>query len=91
MSEIAELDKAEIERENGRRNDQPHDDPGKAGSGKGRENETFATVTGPFVNFIFPPFPGTSFPWIVMWLVIAASFFTIYFGFIQFSAFRHSI
>ncbi|MBL4665839.1 MAG: alanine:cation symporter family protein [Sneathiella sp.] len=54
-------------------------------------NELFATVTGPFVSLIFAPIPGTSFPWIVMWLVIAASVFTVYFGFIQFRAFRHSI
>lgn len=54
-------------------------------------NALFASVTGPFVSFIFAPIPGTSFPWIVMWLVIAASVFTIYFGFIQFRAIRHSI
>ena len=54
-------------------------------------NEAFAAVTGPFVSLIFAPIPGTSFPWIVMWLVIAASVFTIYFGFIQFKAFMHSI
>lgn len=54
-------------------------------------NEVFAAVTGPFVSFIFAPIPGTSFPWIVMWLVIAATLFTLYFGFIQFRAFRHSI
>lgn len=54
-------------------------------------NAMFAEVTGPFVNFIFAPIPGTSFPWIVMWLVIAASVFTLYFGFIQVRAFRHSI
>ncbi len=54
-------------------------------------NEMFAAVTGPFVSLIFAPFPGTSFPWIVMWLVVAASLFTVYFGFIQFRAFRHSI
>ena len=54
-------------------------------------NETFAAVTGPFVSFIFSPFPGTSFPWIVMWLVIAASLFTVYFGFIQIRGFKHSI
>jgi len=54
-------------------------------------NELFATVTGPFVSLIFAPIPGTSFPWIVMWLVIAASVFTLYFGFVQFRAFRHSI
>lgn len=54
-------------------------------------NDLFATVTGPFVSLIFAPIPGTSFPWIVMWLVIAASVFTLYFGFVQFRAFRHSI
>ncbi len=54
-------------------------------------NEMFANFTGPFVNLIFAPIPGTSFPWIVMWLVIAASIFTIYFGFIQLRAFGHAI
>ncbi|EBA05883.1 alanine/glycine:cation symporter family protein [Sagittula stellata] len=54
-------------------------------------NDAFASATGWFVNFIFSPFPGTSFPWIVAWLVIAATIFTIYFGLIQFRAFPHSI
>ncbi|CRL13188.1 alanine/glycine:cation symporter family protein [Phaeobacter italicus] len=54
-------------------------------------NELFASSTGWFVNFIFSPFPGTSFPWIVAWLVIAATIFTLYFGLIQFRAFPHSI
>ena len=54
-------------------------------------NEVFASSTGWFVNFIFSPFPGTSFPWIVMWLVVAATVFTVYFGLIQFRAFSHSI
>ncbi|MFK7942963.1 MAG: alanine/glycine:cation symporter family protein [Paracoccaceae bacterium] len=54
-------------------------------------NEIFANSTGWFVSFIFSPFPGTSFPWIVGWLVVAATVFTIYFGFIQFRAFPHSI
>jgi len=54
-------------------------------------NAGFAGATGWFVNLIFSPFPGTSFPWIVAWLVIAATIFTIYFGFIQFRAFPHSI
>jgi len=54
-------------------------------------NAAFASATGPFVNFIFAPFPGTSFPWIVMWLVVAASIFTLYFGFIQLRAFYHAI
>ena len=35
--------------------------------------------------------PGTNFPWIVLWLVVAASIFTIYFGFIQVKAFGHAI
>ncbi|MEZ5479991.1 MAG: alanine/glycine:cation symporter family protein [Thiolinea sp.] len=49
----------------------------------------------PFVKTIFysvnVPGLGISFPLIVGWLVIAASIFTIYFGFIQFRAFGHSI
>ncbi len=54
-------------------------------------NEAFAAATGPFVNFIFAPIPGTGFPWIVMWLVVAASIFTIYFGAVQFRFFGHAI
>ncbi len=54
-------------------------------------NDGFAAATGWFVNFIFSPFPGTTFPWIVAWLVVAATVFTLYFGFIQFRGFRHSI
>jgi len=54
-------------------------------------NQAFADSTGWFVNLIFAPLPGTTFPWIVAWLVIGATIFTIYFGFIQFRAFPHSI
>ena len=54
-------------------------------------NSVFASSTGWFVSFIFSSFPGTSFPWIVGWLVVAATIFTIYFGFIQFRGFKHSI
>ncbi len=54
-------------------------------------NDAFSSATGWFVNLIFSPFPGTSFPWIVAWLVIAATIFTVYFGLIQFRAFPHSI
>ena len=54
-------------------------------------NQGFANATGWFVSLIFSNFPGTTFPWIVMWLVIAATVFTLYFGFIQFRAFPHSI
>ncbi len=54
-------------------------------------NQIFANLTGPFVNLIFAPFPGTNFPWIVLWLVVAASVFTLYFGFVQFRYFKHAI
>ncbi|RTE65292.1 alanine:cation symporter family protein [Amphritea opalescens] len=54
-------------------------------------NEVFAAATGWFVNLIFAPLPGTTFPWIVLWLVTGATVFTVYFGFIQFKAIRHSI
>ncbi|WP_191601759.1 alanine/glycine:cation symporter family protein [Marinomonas algicola] len=54
-------------------------------------NAVFASSTGWFVNLIFAPLPGTSFPWIVLWLVVGASVFTLYFGFVQFRAIRHSI
>ncbi len=56
-----------------------------------RVNAAFAAFTGPFVNFIFMSFPGTNFPWIVMWLVVAATVFTLYFGFVQFRFFGHAI
>ena len=65
--------------------------PAMAQSIDQRVNEIFANSTGWFVNFIFSPFPGTTFPWIVAWLVIAATVFTVYFGLIQFRAFPHSI
>ncbi len=54
-------------------------------------NSAFAALTGPFVSFIFAPIPGTSFPWIVMWLVIAATVFTFYFSFVQLKFFKHAI
>ncbi len=54
-------------------------------------NSWFAWSTGWFVDFIFSPFPGTEIAWIVGWLVIAATVFTIYFGFIQFRAFGHAV
>lgn len=54
-------------------------------------NQVFSSSTGWFVGFIFSSFPGTDFPWIVLWLVVAATVFTAYFGLIQFRAFGHSI
>ena len=60
-------------------------------------SDALAPIINPFVGMVFSPFPGseallgTPFPWIVLWLVIAAVIFTIYFGFIQFKGFKHSI
>lgn len=54
-------------------------------------NAAVATITTPFVNFIFAPLPGTAFPWIVLWLITGATVFTLYFGFVQLWAFKHSI
>ncbi|MBY5986745.1 MULTISPECIES: alanine/glycine:cation symporter family protein [Roseovarius] len=54
-------------------------------------NEIFANSTGWFVSLIFSDFPGTSFPWIVGWLVIAATVFTVYFGVVQLRWVGHSI
>ncbi len=54
-------------------------------------NQVFADSTGWFVSFIFASIPGTSISWIVVWLVVAASVFTVYFGFIQFRVIGHSL
>ncbi len=54
-------------------------------------NTLFANSTSWFVKLIFSPLPGTDFPWIVLWLVVAATIFTVYFKFVQFRAFGHAI
>ncbi len=60
-------------------------------------NDAIAPIFSPFVNAIFSPLPGseallgTPFPWIVLWLVAAATIFSFYFGFIQFRGVGHSI
>lgn len=56
-------------------------------------SDAIAPIVNPIVNIIFFSVPvfGTQFPLIVGWLVIAAVVFTIYFGFIQFRGFKHSI
>ena len=59
-----------------------------------RINDAFASTTGPFVSFIFStPFSiyGVPFPWIVLWLIVGAVVFTVYFGAIQLRAFGHAI
>ncbi len=65
--------------------------PAYAGSIDETINSNISAITSPFVSFIFSPFPGTNFPWIVLWLIAAATVFTLYFGFIQVRAFRHSL
>ncbi|MCP4327801.1 MAG: alanine:cation symporter family protein [Alphaproteobacteria bacterium] len=56
-------------------------------------SETFGTVFGPFVSFIFysVPIAGVSFPVIVGWLIICAIVLTVRMGFIQFTGVKHSI
>ena len=56
-------------------------------------SEIVAPIVNPIVSTIFYSVPvfGTSFPLIVGWLVIASIIFTVYFGFIQFTGFRHAI
>ncbi|MGH1478525.1 MAG: alanine/glycine:cation symporter family protein [Geminicoccales bacterium] len=56
-------------------------------------SDAVAPFVNPIVNTVFYSVPlfGTDFPLIVGWLVIAAVVFTLYFGFIQFRGFKHSI
>jgi len=56
-------------------------------------NNAVAPISNVVASTIFysVPLAGTQFPLIVGWLVLAASIFTIYFGFIQFRAFGHAI
>ncbi len=55
-------------------------------------NEVVGPYLNGFTNLIFsqiPFFGGVTVPWVVIWLVIAATFFTIYFKFINLRSFRH--
>lgn len=56
-------------------------------------NEAVAPISNAVASTIFysVPVAGTEFPLIVGWLVIAATVFTLYFGFIQFRSFGHAI
>ncbi|GAB3287531.1 alanine/glycine:cation symporter family protein [Parasphingorhabdus pacifica] len=49
-------------------------------------NNAFNPISEAFSNFVFGEITvaGVSFPWIVAWLVLAATVFTITFGFLQF-------
>jgi len=60
-------------------------------------NNTFNPVSEAVTNFVFADFNTLfggadipvigDFPWIVLWLVVAAAIFTVYFGFVQFRKF----
>ncbi|MGD8109192.1 alanine/glycine:cation symporter family protein [Vibrio sp. NTOU-M3] len=58
-------------------------------------NEVVAPIVNPFVGMIFStipfPFSDVQVPWIVLWLVVAAIFFTAYLGFINVRGFKHAI
>jgi len=56
-------------------------------------SDAIGPIVNPIVSTVFYSVPlfGTQFPLIVGWLVVAAVVFTLYFGFIQFRGFKHSI
>ncbi|MCG7497122.1 alanine:cation symporter family protein [Vibrio sp. Of7-15] len=58
-------------------------------------NNVVAPIVNPFVGMIFStiplPFSDVQMPWIVLWLVIAAVFFTVYLGFINVRGFKHAV
>ncbi|WP_253864375.1 alanine/glycine:cation symporter family protein [Prauserella halophila] len=53
-------------------------------------NDIFTPISDGFSAFVFAEISmfGISFPWIVAWLILAATVFTVYFGFIQFRKFK---
>ena len=60
-------------------------------------DETIDTLVGPLANGIssivfYPvPFFGQQFPIVVLFLIVAAAFFTVYFNFLNIRGFRHAI
>ncbi len=56
-------------------------------------NEWFATVSDPVVSTVFysVPVAGAELPLIVVWLIVAAVFFTVYLGFLNVRGFGHAI
>ena len=56
-------------------------------------NAVIAPVSNTLAGIIFYSVPvgEASLPLIVVWLVVAAAFFTVYFGFISFRAFKHAM
>ncbi|WP_252446435.1 alanine/glycine:cation symporter family protein [Pseudonocardia humida] len=53
-------------------------------------NAVFDPISNALSSFVFAEITvlGVTFPWIVAWLVIAATIFTVYFRFVQFRQFR---
>lgn len=56
-------------------------------------NSVFQPVTDALSGFVFGEISigSISFPWIVAWLVLAATVFSIYFGFVQFRKFKLAV
>lgn len=56
-------------------------------------NQAIAPISNVIAGTMFysVPIGGTAFPLIVGWLVVAATIFTLYFGFVQFRKFGHAI
>ncbi|MEO0874736.1 MAG: alanine:cation symporter family protein, partial [Bacteroidota bacterium] len=56
-------------------------------------NSVFAPVTQVVETIIFftVPIAGFDIPFVLIWLIVGATVFTIYMGFVQFKAFRHAI
>ena len=56
-----------------------------------RINEAVKPFADTVAGFIFSSFPlaGVQIPFVLVWLIFAATLFTFYFGFINFRAFRH--
>ena len=54
-------------------------------------NEAIEPFADAVAGFIFLSFPiaGVPFPFVLVWLIVGATFFTFYFRFINFRAFRH--
>ena len=60
--------------------------PGVLGAIENAINSAFTPISDAVSTFVFDvgfPVAGTTFPWIVAWLVLAAVVFTGYFGFVQ--------
>ncbi|MEL6969767.1 MAG: alanine/glycine:cation symporter family protein [Bacteroidota bacterium] len=56
-------------------------------------NSVFAPITQVVETIIFftVPIAGFDIPFVLIWLIVGATVFTIYMGFVQFKAFRHAI